>query len=370
MANKKFYVDINLQKHSLQQAAIENLASAPGSPATGQVYFDTTLNKFGVYNGSSWTYLGDLSVIEWQDSAIADIQYIKTTTGAPTTSGATTGELLLNTVDNILYTSTAGDTWNGGVALSSGNRYIFKESGSGTGTGIVPTNDDKIYESDGSSISSYSPTIGAFTSVDDDSSNLWYYSGSAWVAKAFEATTASNGLVKSTNDIQLDLTSLAAATADITNAGTDYFIFVDTNDSNNEKKQTLFGLLTTIAGDGLIQDGTTGKLKVDFATATEAKTGTEASKTVNPLAIADFTHTYSDSFSSASPTDWTDTGAEFTLTYAGSTTNILSPKHVTVKDSTGDIVEVSVNISGSTVLITSNAEFIGSIEITGNGYTS
>lgn len=34
------------------------LAAAPSSPVLGQQYFDTTLNKVGVFNGASWDYAG------------------------------------------------------------------------------------------------------------------------------------------------------------------------------------------------------------------------------------------------------------------------------------------------------------------------
>jgi len=61
MASRKFKVDIDLNKHSLNQAKVENQSSAPGTPTQGQIYFDTTLNKFGVYNGTIWVYMGDVN---------------------------------------------------------------------------------------------------------------------------------------------------------------------------------------------------------------------------------------------------------------------------------------------------------------------
>ena len=48
----------NFNKTELRSAVLERLSSAPGSPVQGQQYFDTTLNKQGVYNGASWDYAG------------------------------------------------------------------------------------------------------------------------------------------------------------------------------------------------------------------------------------------------------------------------------------------------------------------------
>lgn len=50
----KFLYPLNLTKNELQNAVIQNLATAPTSPKLGQIYFDTNENDFRVYNGTSW----------------------------------------------------------------------------------------------------------------------------------------------------------------------------------------------------------------------------------------------------------------------------------------------------------------------------
>lgn len=55
---KKFLTDINLNKNELQNAIIQNLASDPSNPVAGQVYFNTTTNRFRVYTGTEWDEMG------------------------------------------------------------------------------------------------------------------------------------------------------------------------------------------------------------------------------------------------------------------------------------------------------------------------
>lgn len=54
----KIQDNLELNQNQLIGAVLELLASAPSTPVNGQMYYNTTTNLFGFYNGTSWSYSG------------------------------------------------------------------------------------------------------------------------------------------------------------------------------------------------------------------------------------------------------------------------------------------------------------------------
>jgi hypothetical protein len=72
MAARKFLVPIDFTKNEIQNAALQNLASAPGTPVEGQMYWDTVGHRayFWNNNASAWQLKAtDSDLLQGQNSA-------------------------------------------------------------------------------------------------------------------------------------------------------------------------------------------------------------------------------------------------------------------------------------------------------------
>ena len=90
-----FVTNLDLNKNELQNARVQNLATAPSSPVDGQIYYDTDDDLIYFYNSSAWVALS---------SAVGDITAVVAGTGL--TGGATSGSATL-TLANTAVTAAA-----------------------------------------------------------------------------------------------------------------------------------------------------------------------------------------------------------------------------------------------------------------------
>tara|TARA_Y100001947_G_scaffold144936_1_gene139095 strand:- start:397 stop:1533 length:1137 start_codon:yes stop_codon:yes gene_type:complete len=90
----KYLVNVDLNQNQLVKARIENLASAPGSPVAGQVYYNTGNATLYFYNGSAWVDCG------------GDIQAVVAGTGMG--GGGTAGSVTLNLANTAVTAGSYG----------------------------------------------------------------------------------------------------------------------------------------------------------------------------------------------------------------------------------------------------------------------
>lgn len=150
--SKKFLSGIDLNKCELQNAVIQNLGTAPGTPAAGQVYFNSTVGDKSIYfyDGTAWVDVGgdlrsivagnaisvsgtrDITVnVLYDDSSIglnvSNQLYIK--------AGGVTNAMLVNS--SLSVVAGAGLTDGGSVALGASVTLNI-----GAGTGITVNAND------------------------------------------------------------------------------------------------------------------------------------------------------------------------------------------------------------------------------------
>ncbi|RLI53088.1 MAG: hypothetical protein DRP09_16550 [Candidatus Thorarchaeota archaeon] len=181
--------------------ALADAATADGKAVAAQTDVDDLVTLSGV--GVNSTHLGTFT-----GSTIADSQTNKQALQALETKAEANAALLagwdwqnsvLDYVDNTAVPPTE----------VTGNRYLLDA------TGASHANWDgaaalSIVEFNGTSWVATAPAVGMVISVEDETTSVRQYSGSAWDQKFFESTTASTGLTKVGFDVRLADASASA----------------------------------------------------------------------------------------------------------------------------------------------------------------
>jgi hypothetical protein len=235
-----FRANVDFNKNELQNARVQNLASDPGTPVAGQLYFNSTggvlVIKF--YTGSTWITLGRLDQISAPTSDVSFNSQKATNLATPTagTDGANKDYVdsvaqgldikasvrAATTVAGTLASSFIAGASIDGVTLVLGDRILLKNQAAQAENGIrVVTAGTPTRATD---FDAWTEVPGAFVFVEEGTANA----DTGWVCSAnaggtldttaitfvqFSAAgivTASGGLTKTGNDIAM--TNMVQAT--------------------------------------------------------------------------------------------------------------------------------------------------------------
>jgi hypothetical protein len=231
----KYLSNIDLNKNQLQNAALHPVATAPATPAEGQVYFDTTAGDKMMYfwDGTAWVAMGSQG----------DITEIQTTTSAQLTITDGGGP-----IPSLAIVTSA--VTNGGTALATGDQIY--EFVTGFGYGIVDSVDVNgstfINVTDGGTAADPVFTV-SLSATGTPSSTTFLRGDNVWATvgdiTAVTAGTYLNGGGTSGDvTVNHDLTSRTDTTSSASPAHGGTFTAVDSVTSNSTGHITAINLKT------------------------------------------------------------------------------------------------------------------------------
>lgn len=263
---KQFLVSIDLSKNELQNFVIHTLAAAPVAPPPAMAYFNSGTNKFMMYIGGAWVDItGKVTVIT---SSTAALTIDLTDPTAPDltiadASGVNSG-LLTSAFYNDLTNATALNTAGTIVKRDASGDIAVSELTAAVVTGLLtPVNpSDAVNKSYVDSlVASGVKIVGSI----DASTNPDYPAatvGQAWKISVGGLIGGASGEVVENGDLVICV--VASAGGDQATVGTDFIILQDNTEQATE----------TVAG------------YAEVATTAETTTGTDDSRFITPLKLA------------------------------------------------------------------------------------
>lgn len=306
---------LNLTQQELQNAKIQNLASDPGTPVAGQIYFNTTSLTLKFYTGSVWITLGRLDQISAPTASVSMNSQLLTNLATPVNNSDAATKAYVDGIAqgidakaSVRAATTANITLSApqtvdGVSVIAGDRVLVKDQSTASQNGIYVVAAGAWTRAE--DMDAWTEVPGAFAFVEEGTT--WADSG--WICSANAGGTlnttnitwvqfsqagvilAGTGLTKSGVTISMaDMaaTSVKGRSAGSTGAPADIAASADNQVLRRSGGTLAFGTIDTAAiGSGTLAAARMPALTGDVTTTAGAVATTIANNAVTNAKAAD-----------------------------------------------------------------------------------